>query len=410
MPKCIARARIRLPFYIMSQLISLRAKAQPPMSAQLDYSCTTKVKYENYAQQRRVRRTITAFSLILTLFLPLSVSAPALASDKEWKTHYAVSEFVNPGQPEPREIFKIHYRVLNGMVEQFHMPYGEYAHHIQAKVSGGSGTLEIMFPKNYPSANADGGGEAIVFVGEREVAPEYSSANECFYEFSISFSGPTTVELLWADFLTGEPLRGVSVPDSCLPETTVQQVAKTRDGIIAPLHQVRSGVLPSEVVCGDGFELVSHPDGRPYCVTPNSIEQLIDRWYRLPPPSPPVSQYPLLDNVTSYISAPFTIVQNQSTSTEFRIQNDNDFPIYDVQIHNFSAGHIPMILSNTFVIDVLQTHESRTIIASLATEPGYSETGAVFLTWTVLAKDSAGNMMESTLFQSLMTVVGDNVR
>lgn len=80
---------------------------------------------------------------------------------EEWQTHYAVNGFVNVGPPDPYQIFKIHYRVINGIAEQFSMPYVEYVHYMQAKVdSDGNGTLEIRFPKNYPNANVDGGGGA----------------------------------------------------------------------------------------------------------------------------------------------------------------------------------------------------------------------------------------------------------
>ncbi len=213
-------------------------------------------------------------------------SAPAIVDGsssytvnaEEWQTHHAVNGFVNTGPADPHQIFKIHYRVVNGIVEGFSMPYVEYVHYIQANVtSDGNAMLEIRFPKNYPSANVDGGGEAIFFVNEQEVLPEFGN-DDCFYAFAIPFSGSGVVDVVWGDFLTGEPFRGVDVPESCQPETLVQDVVSTQDGVIPPLHQIKAGVKSDEVVCGDNFELVTHPNGKPYCATPSSSEILRERW------------------------------------------------------------------------------------------------------------------------------------
>lgn len=209
-------------------------------------------------------------SLVLSIFF-----TPVYASEEEWQTHYAVNGFVNSVPPDPYQIFEIHYRVLNGTIEQFSMPYVEYAHYMQANVtSGGNGVLEIRFPKNYPSANVDGGADALFFVGQQEVVPDYDSSDECFYEYSISFTESTVIDVVWGDLLAGEPFRGVEVPESCVADTLVQDVTRTKDGVITPYHQMTAGVTLDEVAC----ELVTHPSDKTYCATPASAEILRERW------------------------------------------------------------------------------------------------------------------------------------
>lgn len=336
----------------------------------------------------------------------MSSASSVRASDEGWSTHYAVNGFVNTGPADPYQIFKIQYRVLNGTVEQFSMPYVDVAHNIRAEVtSDGDGVLQIKFPKNYPNGNDELGGSAIVFVNEQEIVPN-STETDCFSEFSLPFSNDAVIDVVWGFY--DDFFRGADVAEGCMPETIVQDVVRTKDGVIPPLQQLKAGVTTEEVVCGYGFELIRHPDGRPYCATPSSVEQLYNRWNKLPPPSPPVAQYPLLGNVTSFISTPFTIVQNQKTAVEFTIQNDNDFALYDVKIHNFSTANIPLILSNTYFVENLAPHETRVVTATLTTDPGYPETGTSFLFWTLLAKDRSGTAMESTMFQRQVTVIADD--
>lgn len=195
-----------------------------------------------------------------------------------WQTHYAVNGFVNSGQPDPGQIFKIRYLVLDGAVEEFSMPLGFRTNDVAARVvSDGNGTLKINFPKNYPITNTDDIAQFDVFVGDRTIPFDWDES-ACFFEMSIPFSGSELIEVKWLDFLTDEPYRGIVDSETCISETLVQDVVRTKDGTIAPLHQVKAGVKPNEVVCGDDFELVMHPNGKPYCASPDSAEVLKERW------------------------------------------------------------------------------------------------------------------------------------
>ncbi|MEM2140432.1 hypothetical protein [Nitrososphaera sp.] len=213
---------------------------------------------------------LLVFMALTSVILPVPASA-----SQDWQTHYTVNGFVNTGPPDPYQIFKVHYQVINGTLEDFRMPYVEYAHYMQANVtSNGNGVLEIRFPKNYPNANVDWGAGALFFVGQQEVIPDHDNADECFYEYSVSFTEDTVIDVVWGDYMTGEPFRGVDVSESCIPNTLVQDVVKTKDGIITPYQQMKAGVKLDEIVC----ELVVHPSGKIYCVTPPSAEILKQRW------------------------------------------------------------------------------------------------------------------------------------
>lgn len=208
-------------------------------------------------------------------------------ADQEWLTHYAVSDFVNTGLPErnqtgspdPRQIFKIHYRVVGGTLEDFSMPFVSYAHYIQANViSEDNDMLQILFPKNYPIHERGVYLYPIIFFNQLEIGETVDhEIAECFYAYSIPNTGSGVIDLVWT-FQRGGPFIGLDVPDHCTSETLVEDVVRTKDGIIAPFHQVKAGVKPNEVVCSEEFELIFHPNGRPFCATPSSAEILKQRW------------------------------------------------------------------------------------------------------------------------------------
>jgi len=80
--------------------------------------------------------------------------------------------------------------------------------------------------------------------------------------------------------------------------------------------------------------------------------------------------------------------------------------LYDVQIHDFFTASVPLILSGVEGIDKLAPNENQTISAMIATDPEFDETGTSFLSWTVLARDEAGRLMQSTMFQRDIKVTG----
>src|SRR5690606_15218731 len=118
------------------------------------------------------------------------------------------------------------------------------------------------------------------------------------------------------------------------------------------------------------------------------------------------SQSTCHSRMSPHLSPPFTITRDPSTPVEFTVHNGNNFMLYDVQIHDFFTASVPLILSGVEGIDKLAPNENQTISAMIATDPEFDETGTSFLSWTVLARDEAGRLMQSTMFQRDIKVTG----
>jgi hypothetical protein len=200
-------------------------------------------------------------------------------SDVKWETAYMVGKFLNSEPPKPDQIFKLQYGVVNGTVESFDVLQEIddvfVQNMITARVNGsGNGVFELKFPRNFPYTNSDSSIDWFTFdvSGDNDIIDE-RVATDCFFEFSIPFSGDTEIEMMLASILIKSPYHGDDVPDSCIPETIVEDAST-----ITPLDQFRAGVVAKDTACRQGYELVIHPNGKPYCATPASAEILKERW------------------------------------------------------------------------------------------------------------------------------------
>jgi hypothetical protein len=228
-------------------------------------------------------------ALLLVSFLLstiiISTSAYGSSDEKEWKTAYTVGKFLNSEPAEPDQIFKIQYRVINGTIEKFNvlnMPYKGIGNIITKVNSGGNGILEIKFPRNYPYTNEKhlrdvNGDNAIVLINRQDTIFK-QDITDCFFVFSIPFTGSITIELVWALILIETPHHGDGVPDSCIPQTVVKDVPVRNDNTIAALHQFKAGVAAEDILCKEGFKILIRSDGKPFCVTASTAKELTKRW------------------------------------------------------------------------------------------------------------------------------------
>ena len=238
-----------------------------------------------YSNMNANRKSMIALLLGSFLLFPIITLTSAYASnnEEEWKAVYTIGKFLYSDPPKPDQIFKIQYRVINGTTEEFNAPYYDTIGGIVAKVnSSNDGTLEVKFPRNYPYTNEKhlrdvNGDTVIIIVNNIDVKPEYA-VTDCFFLFSIPFTGSSIIDLALALILINSPHRGDDVPDSCIPQTLVEDVPVRKDGTISPLHQFRAGVAAEDIVCNEGLELVIRPDGKPYCVTPPTVKILNELW------------------------------------------------------------------------------------------------------------------------------------
>ncbi|WP_415281632.1 hypothetical protein [Candidatus Nitrososphaera sp. FF02] len=220
----------------------------------------------------------SAAALLVVLLLPAAI--PASASSDGWQTAYSVGEFYYNEPPRPDQIFKIYYLAAGGTVESFDARGG-----VSSTVSG-EGTLEVKWPRNYPYTNeptADFAQPIFFINGTGTFLSFPPDMSECFFEFSIPFSGSSEIGFAWTYLATNFPSYGDEIPEDCMPETTVD-VPVRKDGSISPLQQFKAGVPAKSIVCKDAFDadqmyrLVVHPSGKPYCVTRESATELIQRW------------------------------------------------------------------------------------------------------------------------------------
>lgn len=242
---------------------------------------STKLSYQNIERDTQLvsARKLIPPLIVASLFVPV-LFAPADAAEEEWKTAYAVGKFLNSEPPKPDQIFKIQYRVVNGTLENFEILEEIndvlISNGISANVTSDTrGELQIKFPRNFPYTNGPGpvGAEGLLFfIGEHsepETQADVSSrTTECLFLYSVPFSGRVEIQMWTTSILTKSPYHGDEIPDSCLPHTTT----------ILPSHQVMAGVALRDVVCPEGLQVITNPDGRPYCVTPHSLDFLKERW------------------------------------------------------------------------------------------------------------------------------------
>jgi hypothetical protein len=220
---------------------------------------------------------------------------PFLQVSNTWQTTYMVGKFLNSEPPKPDRIFKIQYRIINGTIDDFDLRQeidDVFIHNwIIAKVNSSNyGILEIKFPRNFPYSNTEGASiEEFIFLAydgseyPKDIEDERVTA-DCFFVFSLPFEGSVKIEMLLASILIKSPYHGDDVPDSCMPQTIVENVPTKKDGTISPLHQFRAGVAPVDVLCPERSPeyVLMISTGKPYCVDPLNVKFLQARGWSGP--------------------------------------------------------------------------------------------------------------------------------
>lgn len=235
---------------------------------------------------------ITALQLSVGLVFSVIFSAPVayasiddVGNEEEWKIVYTIGKFSYTEPRKPDQIFKVQYRAINGTAEDVNAYFG-----VNGNVSATEdGVLEIRYPRNYPYSNAPASEPLavwpIIFINGEEISSDTMPAEitDCFFVFTVPFSGATKFEVAWAYLATNLPFHGDEVPEYCVSETLIRDVVVKNDGTISPYHQYKAGVKAEDVMCEgvlepEHYRLVMHPDGRPFCVTRESATDLIQRW------------------------------------------------------------------------------------------------------------------------------------
>ena len=98
---------------------------------------------------------------------------------------------------------------------------------------------------------------------------------DCFFEYSISFSGDHKIELAWFYLLaTNFPSHGDNIPQSCNKQTIANW---------PPLKQINIGMPLNEIKCNTGFDIMLHPGNKAMsCVKPTTLPKLLGRGWTKP--------------------------------------------------------------------------------------------------------------------------------
>ncbi len=105
-----------------------------------------------------------------------------------------------------------------------------------------------------------------------------------FLLFSVLVIGINS--LAFAEETTVNATETIGMTESSNPTSTGDEIMAIEDEIMitvdempetipSPLKQIKEGVVPENVVCKDGLELVFKLNGQPACVKTTSIQKLI---------------------------------------------------------------------------------------------------------------------------------------
>ncbi len=133
-------------------------------------------------------------------------------------------------------------------------------------------------------------------VKETEIFPKYKGNQIWGTEMAhiVTHEVPETFQMLiYTEFGTATATATVSLVEtnpnvqqpvkeeadqSSTQTTTIQDLSNPVDiSVAAPLKQVAQGVLPNEIICKEGLELIIKNNGSPACVKPKTAEILIER-------------------------------------------------------------------------------------------------------------------------------------
>jgi hypothetical protein len=89
---------------------------------------------------------------------------------------------------------------------------------------------------------------------------------------SDTSSNSTSIELE-EDLIVTEDVPETS--DTSSNSTSTETEDDISDAVLSPLKQIKEGIVPENVVCKQGLELVFKLNGQPACVKTTSIQKLI---------------------------------------------------------------------------------------------------------------------------------------
>lgn len=194
------------------------------------------------------------------------------AKEPNWKTYHAIGKYLNSDPPKHDQVFNIKYRAINGVIESFEE--SGLGYFLTQVNSLNNGTLEILIPRNYPYTNGFGEGHGKSFTVSNHNEPQKNyevklEETNCFFEYSIPFTGDQRLELSFVSITVATPFHGDEVTTNCINETIY---------LPPPTKQFKSGIAVGDIKCKENYQKIFKiKNGYPACVKPSSISKLMAR-------------------------------------------------------------------------------------------------------------------------------------
>jgi len=225
------------------------------------------------------------------------------ANPNQWHKLYLLGKFTHAYPPKPDQIFVVQYRVTNATLQSIS---GTSTSISVTANTDNRGLLEIKFPRNMPYTNLDpnvrdffilinGFGSWSYYHPDSPMTEDarkqllntithpppypdsYSRSDDCYYLFNIPFYTYAKIDIEYGlNGLILSQYHGDNITSSCNDIT----IAK-----LPPLKQIEVGMLPKDVTCSVGLDVVIHPDNKTIsCMKPYTITKLTERgkWIRPP--------------------------------------------------------------------------------------------------------------------------------
>lgn len=225
----------------------------------------------------KIMKIVLNITIVSIIILNILWPSKILADDNlgEWNVKHVTGKFLYSNPPKPDVVFNFKSRVINGTLENLTITQiGPYIAKVQ---SSSSGIFELELPRNYPFSNMISGPNSAAFInvnGRLIDLQQYSFvATDCFYAYSIPFSGTSIISLSIPAYPESMPFQASKVPYHCMKETIYNPSTMP---LSSPLKQIQSGISPEDVICGDDMALVLENNGNSSaCVFPESAAKLV---------------------------------------------------------------------------------------------------------------------------------------
>lgn len=228
--------------------------------------------------QSKFTKYLIHLSILIIPAICLSNIAFADGVNSTQWNNYFLGKSVDDNIHKSYQIFRFQYKVTNGTMDKLAQGSNGSEDLTSNLHSTNNGTFYLKVPRNYPSVqeydNASAQPTPGVYFILNGVQAHYSvSTLDCFFVYSIPFSGNSEMEIIFsypAAYDLQNVRHGYDISSSCNRQTIVSYMP--------PLEQIRAGIEPKNVQCVTGLVTVLHPgNNMPSCVNHETLKILVER-------------------------------------------------------------------------------------------------------------------------------------